>query len=1222
MAKTANPAIIIGLGGTGQWILTYVKKSLVETYGKVPDTVQLLAFDTTSESSDASVESEQREEQAQVGDVTLSSGEFVFLGGNIKRICEEVVRTNEHKHISSWLWAKYYLSTLDGDAFEISKGAGRRRPFGRMSVFHDLMQGQSKILGKIDQALTKVKTANQQTQPIEIYVIASLAGGTGSGMFIDVAQLVHDRAQRAHVPHAVRGFLVLQNTFVPVAQIRDVQPKAFAAMRELERFMLVFDRDYPMYYTDNPNKPELQTIYKNKLFDNCYLLDARRSNLPLDGIKPKLGVFPSVAESINVFLDPETGNTFDQHYKNVNERLATAQAKLGKALYSSLGTYTYILPVDDIIKRNTYKLALDLIKNRLVGLDHDEEMDIIKPSSNHVIEYQTLPRDEAKGFLQMEESRANVRNIVFCQNMALALDQALDQSNVVQNMAEQGIALLAWLEPVEQDESMVSAGNRVENVLNTSLISEVLSADAAGEGSDYVTASNRIIRQIREIRARMLGQEETGGRRTLGEFELGLQEYAKFNATRFQRLLTEKLSLILNGTTEDQVVAKTGKLPYAQDFLQALIRAFEDFEDFLERVVKYRADEGSVAQARAYAQQTRQTMQDTVYANSMLDRLRKTALKAEEFYIENEDYLFDMEREDKLYQALLSLTRNFKDIGKQAKQTVDSWIATLAMGGTPGSGETGIYKTLLAEQTELQRRRDEQKHIRVYEYLTDDAYEDDLYAARISEKNLNDILRRFRWQFAEDAAMDLRLFYDARRGRNDDESELLREAPNRNTTATAHNVNLLLSNLKPYFHDIRNETLADRMDESLTPARAAKKMLDSSGALISYSPHQQGDLEKHNMICVNKGVQINYFDGLENELKASAPNDKDNQVIGLSNKHRCTILSTLDLIVGQHIDPYETSAKAYQDELGDRRLLHNFPAEVHASEFEKLLSQPPLNEANRLLVPELVALLEDKDMVRRFVLAQVYGLMREEKVPDSRLNQYVLRLDTTSQRERKNKSGSVRLTVPSDKPSLFEAMTNFVFVYLDPQRGIRAIKDVTPKTNILVEPKQVDLTLNLREESIVSGREMVVDAFIEFLQNGRLEKGYVNDVLESDGAWLFTSAFRSLMVDIERPLNRNDMDIVHDRMGRLVQSNPDCYETGYADELTAAFNLFIDEYAGGKGIKAGGWSRLIAQLEKYIKNKVQPMRASHDQLTHDLGSTTYLILWNEVERLERLRDQG
>ena len=121
------------MGGTGQWVLTYVKKSLVETYGKVPDTVQLLAFDTTSDQSDASVESE-KEEQAQVGNITLDPGEFVFLGGNIRRICEEIGREDKHKHIGSWLQAKYYLNAQDDDSYEISKGAGRRRPFGHGRV--------------------------------------------------------------------------------------------------------------------------------------------------------------------------------------------------------------------------------------------------------------------------------------------------------------------------------------------------------------------------------------------------------------------------------------------------------------------------------------------------------------------------------------------------------------------------------------------------------------------------------------------------------------------------------------------------------------------------------------------------------------------------------------------------------------------------------------------------------------------------------------------------------------------------------------------------------------------------------------------------------------------------------------------------------------------------------------------------------------------------------
>ena len=42
-----KPSIIIGLGGTGQKVLTYLKKELLETHnGKMPENVQLLAYDT------------------------------------------------------------------------------------------------------------------------------------------------------------------------------------------------------------------------------------------------------------------------------------------------------------------------------------------------------------------------------------------------------------------------------------------------------------------------------------------------------------------------------------------------------------------------------------------------------------------------------------------------------------------------------------------------------------------------------------------------------------------------------------------------------------------------------------------------------------------------------------------------------------------------------------------------------------------------------------------------------------------------------------------------------------------------------------------------------------------------------------------------------------------------------------------------------------------------
>ncbi|NJN66799.1 MAG: hypothetical protein HC884_08815 [Chloroflexaceae bacterium] len=43
----ARPTLVIGVGGTGQWVLAHVKKNLLDTYGMVPEEVKLHSLDTT-----------------------------------------------------------------------------------------------------------------------------------------------------------------------------------------------------------------------------------------------------------------------------------------------------------------------------------------------------------------------------------------------------------------------------------------------------------------------------------------------------------------------------------------------------------------------------------------------------------------------------------------------------------------------------------------------------------------------------------------------------------------------------------------------------------------------------------------------------------------------------------------------------------------------------------------------------------------------------------------------------------------------------------------------------------------------------------------------------------------------------------------------------------------------------------------------------------------------
>lgn len=1239
MSQVANPAIAIGLGGTGQWVLTYLKKNLLDTYGKVPDTVKLLAFDTTSEKSDATVLADKKadrpdEERAQVSNVTLDVGEFVYLGGNIRKICEDIRRENKHKHISAWLQAEQYLEAFDDDAFEISKGAGQRRPFGRMAVFYDLATGSPQITGKLTQAITDVMNANKNRQPIEFYVITSTAGGTGSGMFMDIAHIARKLAERQGVAFAVRGFIVLPNTFASVINTSYILPNAFAAMREMDRFMLVFDKDYPIYYSEARREPHTlyHSIYKSKLFDSCYLLDSVRPNLTLQGVPPKEGVFPAVAECITALLDPATGDTFSQHYKNVNNQLAQAQVATGKAMYSSLGTYTYILPVEDIIQRNTLKTVVELLRDRLLKIEEDPVDKRLRVSSAGNAEVGNTPREEAMDFLKKEKSRDNIQNLHINQQIALILESGrLKEQDYIAGIADMGIDILNWVLPTSQDDVVSQVANSIQAIFETSFVAEVPTSRIQKDGTPE--AAGRIKQKITQMREKMLGREDATGRRTDGELQKGLAIYQQRNIEQFRKLLIENIHDILNGITDDPLIGKVGKLPYARDFTDWLNKSFDEFGAFMREVLKARADSGELALAREDALNAKQMMDDTRMLTGPFDRLKGTAVKAQESYIGAENYLLDLERQEVLLQAVIAMVEMLKNVTLELKTQCDQWINILAVGGVVEDDERlremGVYRKVLVEQGEHQRRREEQSRIKVYKYLSgpgseynpkdDYKYEDLLYERLLSEK-WPEILRRFVWHVTfTDSKLRLHLKYG--------DDELVAER-NRQALATDINTRFLIEKLRPYFWDVRNESIADRMAAIFTAQQAAKQLLDNSGALIAYEANEQEQAEKHNFACVNRGQQITYFDGLQDALRAGAPNDKDNQVVGLSNKHRCIVLSTVDLLTDEATAPYQAARRTYLEYSGVRAMLHDFPAEVNASAFEKRFPQPPLMQAERLLSPDLVALLEDRGMVRRFVLSVFYGLIREEEVVGGTgQNHYVLRLDRTGRRDQ---ASVIRLTRPSPNPKFIDAMTTFVYPRITTESGEREICDVTPGAAVRVQPKRVDDVLSMREESITSGREDVVDSFVKFLE----EMDYM---LTQTGREVLPDAFRKFIADNEMhlkrsghtpPEGRDKDDPVAENLDAFMDDNFDCYEEQYAELMKQKFLAFLNEYRGAKKITTIKKSELARRFERFIDERpdrkaprrglIQRLKGSNDQLEQDLGAIMHLILWDEMERLEKL----
>ena len=200
-----QPAFIIGLGGTGQWVLTYLKSELMELNGGVmPDEVQLLGFDTQAPDvnllkagvGNATDGRMGQLTDAQVGNIRLDKNtEFFQIGSHLFDLVKEIRHSDFPRPEFDWLDAAY-LENLGPLICNTIYGAGAYRQLGRLSLFNKV----DAIYHRLHQGLQNGQRAvggigGGPANSLSVVIVTSLAGGTGSGIFIDIAWLLRTAAK-------------------------------------------------------------------------------------------------------------------------------------------------------------------------------------------------------------------------------------------------------------------------------------------------------------------------------------------------------------------------------------------------------------------------------------------------------------------------------------------------------------------------------------------------------------------------------------------------------------------------------------------------------------------------------------------------------------------------------------------------------------------------------------------------------------------------------------------------------------------------------------------------------------------------------------------------------------------------------------------------------------------------------------------------------------------
>jgi hypothetical protein len=263
-----RPTLVIGLGGAGCEAVLRAKKKLLSRFGEL-QTMAFLFMDT-----------DVRTFAKMPGLPKIETNERIYIGGEhaIKAYRNKRLYPEIAARIPDELNPEHLIKLADG------KGAGQIRVAGALCFLSSF----DHIRTKIEEARNQIQTKEALLQDrlgkkgldivqgdVVVYMVGSLAGGTGCGTFLDTAALVSELVKSSN-PNVVGIFMLPEAFFERVRgdqiQMQRMQANCYAALKEIQ-FFLDTKKTRPPVTFAYPNCPEITITGELPLWDMCYLVD-------------------------------------------------------------------------------------------------------------------------------------------------------------------------------------------------------------------------------------------------------------------------------------------------------------------------------------------------------------------------------------------------------------------------------------------------------------------------------------------------------------------------------------------------------------------------------------------------------------------------------------------------------------------------------------------------------------------------------------------------------------------------------------------------------------------------------------------------------------------------------------------------------------------------------------------------------------------------------------
>jgi len=346
--KSMVPTVLVGVGGTGVEVLSRVRRLVEEGYGSLKK-FPLISFLTIDTDKDYKVSN------PEAAGSPLQDHEKYWASVSGREVSDMMSNMSKYPWIESW-----FPRELERNIGALEAGAGQIRACGRFAFFYNY----HRIKARFNEACDRVKGHENlmldeydirvNSNSLNVFLVGSLSGGTGSGMILDLGYCLRDWLKGQGSP-LITAIVPMPNAFAAINVGDRVLANGYAALMELSYFS-----DYRTEYVAQFSSGLADEIRsKSPPFDFTYLVGTRNgdSEFTLDQIREMTAQ--------NIFLD--LTSDFAPHKRSIRDNIkgAWAQGDPGGRGYPknfmSFGLATIEIPIAQIRTTLSDRLGVDLI---------------------------------------------------------------------------------------------------------------------------------------------------------------------------------------------------------------------------------------------------------------------------------------------------------------------------------------------------------------------------------------------------------------------------------------------------------------------------------------------------------------------------------------------------------------------------------------------------------------------------------------------------------------------------------------------------------------------------------------------------------------------------------------------------------------------------------------------------------------------------------------------